>query len=376
MSEPDDEATVVAATSPARLTITVRGEVHTVEPTDAPITIGRALPAQIRIDDQRISRSHLRLEHANGRWRAVDTSTNGVFLNGERQSTVTLAGPTTLHLGNPEGIAVDLGPAPPDEPHGSGSPTAVADGTDDSFDEHTEEYDVTDVGIARAGAAVAARRRELDIAQRALAKDRVMNAGALIAFEKGRSWPRQSTRARLESVLGWAPGTIASIRHGESGSPVEVEERTEAHSGSVDAPLMAEAVNVALDAMRARIDSLPSPSDPTFTESADGILGDLRRLEGVAARTARAARGAPEVALSLSAVRRLHRELMLRAASAPGATFGQRLFAARHRAELSAEEAANAAGVAVEAVIAAEADAALDAGDSAALQALLSSLSK
>jgi DNA-binding XRE family transcriptional regulator len=33
--------------------------------------------------------------------------------------------------------------------------------------------------------AVAARRRELDITQRSLASDKVINTGTLIAFEKG-----------------------------------------------------------------------------------------------------------------------------------------------------------------------------------------------
>src|SRR3954462_12100561 len=71
-----------------------------------------------------------------------------------------------------------------------------------------------DPGIARAGAAVAARRRELDIKQRNLAKFKLINAGALIAFEKGRSWPRERTRAKLEEILQWPAGTIATIRYG------------------------------------------------------------------------------------------------------------------------------------------------------------------
>ncbi len=49
-----------------------------------------------------------------------------------------------------------------------------------------------DPGMVRAGAAAAARRRELNVSQRSLAADGVINAGALIAFEKGRSWPRRS----------------------------------------------------------------------------------------------------------------------------------------------------------------------------------------
>jgi hypothetical protein len=51
------------------------------------------------------------------------------------------------------------------------------------------------------------------------------------------------------------------------------------------------------------------------------------------------------VVLALSSVRRAYNDLMLRAARSPSATLGQRLYGARHRAELSVDEAANAAGV-------------------------------
>ena len=81
-----------------------------------------------------------------------------------------------------------------------------------------------DPGVIRAGAAAAARRRELDISQRSLAADGIINAGALIAFEKGRSWPREGTRAKLEAVLQWSPGTIARLRRGESAVGTDVTE--------------------------------------------------------------------------------------------------------------------------------------------------------
>src|SRR6476660_8831543 len=92
-----------------------------------------------------------------------------------------------------------------------------------------ETADVVDAGLARAGAAAAARRRELDISQRSLAADGIINAGALIAFEKGRSWPRERTRAKIEEVLQWPPGTIARLRQGE---PVAQERPTEPVAGA------------------------------------------------------------------------------------------------------------------------------------------------
>ena len=84
-----------------------------------------------------------------------------------------------------------------------------------------EQAGEPDPGMVRAGAAAAARRRELDISQRSLATAGIINAGALIAFEKGRSWPRKGTRSKLEEVLRWPEGAIARIRRGDpiSGDP-------------------------------------------------------------------------------------------------------------------------------------------------------------
>jgi transcriptional regulator with XRE-family HTH domain len=381
----DEEVTVATTASrPRALTIAIRSAAYTINPDDAPITIGRGFPAQVQIDDARISRMHARLEVRGGNWIIEDTSTNGVFLDGVRQASVALTDGMTLHMGNGQGIPVTFGLAPVR----SLDDTAVGPRGDDvdeestaylvGYGETTEESEVTDPGIVRAGAAVAARRRELDIAQRALAKDKIMNAGALIAFEKGRSWPRKSTLARLEQVLDWAPGTIERIRWGREGGlepDLDPGEHTAVITNTIEAPLMAQAVDVALNTIRTQIDYLPATSDAEFTDRAAPILADLRKLELVATNAARSSRGAADVALSLSAVRKLYRELMLRAARAPHPTFGQRLFAARHQAELSSEEAANAAGVPVEALNAAEADQPLSRDDSVAVRGLFTSLS-
>ena len=99
----------------------------------------------------------------------------------------------------------------------------------ESIDESTEALDP---GMARAGAAAAARRRELDISQRSLAADGIINAGALIAFEKGRSWPRERTRAKLEEVLRWPPGTITRLRRGEPSAPRTAPRRRSARAAT------------------------------------------------------------------------------------------------------------------------------------------------
>jgi DNA-binding XRE family transcriptional regulator len=258
-------------------------------------------------------------------------------------------------------------------------PEATAD---DDMEWSAGEGESTDPGIARAGAAVAARRRELDISQRTLAKEKIINAGALISFEKGRSWPRKSTQEKLEQLLGWQPGTITRLRQGqvvESGPATEqsdVGERTELLSNTVEAPAMAEVVRVALESIKSRVASLPEASDAAFSDGAAGILDELRKLERAAANAARSAKGAPDVVLVLSAVRKTYRELMMRAARSPRATPGQKLFAARNRADLTIEEAATAAGVPAATIADAEADRYLDPSDTSAVRALLDSLTR
>lgn len=221
--------------------------------------------------------------------------------------------------------------------------------------ESTEEAtEVLDQGMARAGAAAAARRRELDISQRSLAADGIINAGALISFEKGRSWPRERTRAKLEEVLRWPPGTIARLRHGESIVPDRPAE-SPTRNGD-DAPLIAQAVVTAVNTFGTAVEALPAIDDPDFTPRATRILADLRQLEAVAARAARISKVSPALIKALSAVRTRYDELMLRAARAPRATVGQRLYAARRAANLTILETAQAAGVSEQDIIDAEAE--------------------
>jgi transcriptional regulator with XRE-family HTH domain len=309
------------------------------------------------------------LEPRGDGWQAFDTSTNGMYVDGVRRSSALITGPTTIHLGAADGIPVSLVPGDPTEA------TAVvgsleADGDDDDkWDELAE----TDPDVARAGRAVAARRRELDITQRSLARDKIINAGTLIAFEKGRSWPRRGTLAKLEEVLNWPPGTITRIRNGGPVAQVSGE-ATEVLTDTVQAPLMAEAVELAMHAIATALDALPKDSQPEFAQKASPILADLRKLEAVASNAARNARGAPSVVLALSSVRRAYNDLMLRAVRSPSATLGQRLYGARHRAELSIDEAANAAGVPTALVQDAEAERPVPPAAAAAIETLIAQL--
>jgi transcriptional regulator with XRE-family HTH domain len=239
--------------------------------------------------------------------------------------------------------------------------------------ESTEQpTDVLDRGMLRAGAAAAARRRELDISQRSLAADGIINAGALIAFEKGRSWPRERTRAKLEEVLRWPPGTIERLRRGAS---VAIEHRAEAPVETRDdVPLIAQAVVTAVSTFATAVEALPPLEDPDFTPRATKILADLRQLEAVAAKAARISKVSPALIRALSAVRTGYDELMLRAARAPHATIGQRLYAARRDANLTILETAQAAGVSEEDIISAEAEQPVPAAAAREIESLIDQL--
>ena len=347
------------------LVVRVGSRSHPLSARDGVAVVGRDPSATVRINDDRISRSHVRVEPRRDGWQLIDTSTNGMFVDGVRRNSVLVTVPTTVHLGDANGIPVTL------EPGGPRDETVVT-AVDDVDDDHWDELAETDPAVARAGRAVAARRRELDITQRSLARDKVINAGTLIAFEKGRSWPRRGTLAKLEEVLDWPAGTITRIRNGSTAD--QDGEVTEVLTETVHAPLMAEAVELAMHSIGAAVDALPGPAEPDFTQRATPILADLRKLESVAANAARNARGAPSVVLALSAVRRRYNELMLRAAKSPSATLGQRLYGARHRAELSVDEAANAAGVPTETLLDAESERSVPPDAAAALDTLIAQL--
>ncbi|KUI37103.1 helix-turn-helix transcriptional regulator [Mycobacterium sp. GA-2829] len=238
-----------------------------------------------------------------------------------------------------------------------------------------EATGVLDPGVARAGAAAAARRRELDISQRSLAADGIINAGALIAFEKGRSWPRERTRAKLEEVLRWPTGTIAKIRRGE---PVTVASTPVAPvpppAPPGDSSVIAQAVESAVNTIGATAAALPAVDHPDFTPRVTAILAEVRQLESAVASAARLNKVTPPLIKALSAVRRRMDELTMLAASAPNATIGQRLYAARRRANLTIDETAQAAGVSDEDIANAEAERPISANAAAAILALIGEL--
>jgi transcriptional regulator with XRE-family HTH domain len=231
-----------------------------------------------------------------------------------------------------------------------------------------EAPDVVDPGLVRAGAAAAARRRELDISQRSLAAGGIINAGALIAFEKGRSWPRERTRAKLEEVLQWPPGTIARLRQGEL---VARETPTEPIAGADEGQLIAQAVITAVHTLAGAVDVLPPVDSAEFTPRVTAILADLRKLEAVAARATRISQVTPALIKALGTVRRQVDELTMLAATAPRATLGQRIYATRRRTNLTIAETAQAAGVSEDDIARGEAEEPVSAASIDAIEALL-----
>jgi len=232
--------------------------------------------------------------------------------------------------------------------------------------------DVVDPGLVRAGAAAAARRRELDISQRSLAADGIINAGALIAFEKGRSWPRERTRAKLEEVLQWPPGTIARLRQGE---PAAREKQAEpVTGGGGEGQLIAQAVVTAVHTLGPAVEALPPVDDAEFTPRMVAILADLRQLEAVAASATRISQVTPALIKALGTVRRQIDELTMLAATAPRATLGQRVYATRRRANLTIAETAQASGTRALVLTSQEAEEPIAAASIDALEALLKQL--
>src|ERR1700742_1631657 len=186
------------------------------------------------------------------------------------------------------------------------------------------------LGVIRAGAEFAARRRELGISQRKLASMKVITPPALIAFEKGRAWPRERTRAMLEEAVLWPAGSLARLRGGGSVSFSTLTDGGEPAGEQL--PAFAGAVNVAMSAVTSAIEALPADDDPVFTARVRSVLADLRQLESITAQAGRSSQGSAAVIKTLASIRARYDALMTRAAGTADATVGQRLYTARREA--------------------------------------------
>lgn len=364
----DESSDVESDVAVPTLTVRVGSDSYRLDAAQAPVVIGRPdvnsrHTPQIPIEDGRISREHLILIARAGAWYGQPKGRNGVFIeaNPVVDDFAIPADELTVVLGHPYvGIQV----------HFSG----------------------LDPSLVYVGAQVSQRRSELGISQRTLAASRIMNAGALIQFEKGRSWPRSKTREKLEEALGWPAGHIEALRstydsHGlqegrsvDSSATPRAETQDRAVAGdsggttAVESRFMVETIAVALSNIKSQIAALPAPAEPTFQPRIAGILTDLNRLESAASNASKGSAGARDILLGLGEIRRARREVMLNAAKSPHATIGQKVFAARHRAELTVEEAAAMVGLAPPDVVAAESGQPLNATHIDAFRQLLAAL--
>ncbi len=122
---------VVSRPNPPALTILHNGYQQSFAPGHE-VVVGRDLHADLRIPDPRISRAHLILRFDQGRWRAIDNSLNGTYLNGYRMPVIDIHDGQSINMGNPEGprLTFQFGPhqGPPRPPQtrrtqDSGPPT-------------------------------------------------------------------------------------------------------------------------------------------------------------------------------------------------------------------------------------------------------------
>ncbi|WP_041313742.1 FHA domain-containing protein [Mycobacterium sp. JS623] len=84
------------------------------------LVIGRDVHADIRLPQPGVSRAHVLLRYLDGQWVAVDNaSTNGMFVDKQRVSSVDIRDGQTIHIGEPDGppVTFELGRdgEPPDD---------------------------------------------------------------------------------------------------------------------------------------------------------------------------------------------------------------------------------------------------------------------
>lgn len=207
-------------------------------------------------------------------------------------------------------------------------------------------------GILRSGMFVAARRQELGISQRNVGELKVLSPAALVAFEKGRSWPRDETLAKLEDLVRCPRGTLAQIRYATTPSRTG-RPQPAAQSPDTSAACAIRAVQSSARLLAAMRTTMPAVTDPEFCPTMAAILAEVRELRSVATELSRTGEMMAAVA-TLGSLHRIYVDLMQHAAQSPHATTGQRLYTVRHALDLSVEDIAALTEVPASAIIAAE----------------------
>lgn len=141
-----------------------------------------------------------------------------------------------------------------------------------------------------------------------------------------------------------------------------------------EAPVIVSLVDAAVHMYSSAIDTLPDPSDPEYGERVAVVLSGRRKLESAISKAAGRSRVTPSVIVALSGVRHRYDDLMKAAANSPSATLGQRLYTARRRARLTAQETANGAGLKVGFLTAIESEEPVTEDEAAKIKDLIAAL--
>ena len=91
---------------PPTITVYAGGRRRTFGP-GGDVVIGRDVHADVRLPQPVVSRAHVVLRYVDGHWVAIDNaSTNGIFADGRRVSSVDIRNGETIHIGDPDGPRV------------------------------------------------------------------------------------------------------------------------------------------------------------------------------------------------------------------------------------------------------------------------------
>ncbi len=72
------------------------------------VTVGRDPASTVVVADPSVSRSHLTVQFEEGSWKLQDQSSTGTFVGGDKVPSLVVDGPTTVHLGAPNGPRLQL----------------------------------------------------------------------------------------------------------------------------------------------------------------------------------------------------------------------------------------------------------------------------
>lgn len=203
-----------------------------------------------------------------------------------------------------------------------------------------------DPGIEFAGSQFAAWRKKKGVTQRQLSDEKLISQAPLVNFERGRSWPRERMRARLEQRLELKPGQIAEWRYGY-GSPA----KQSAIPGRID--FMLPALEVAVQSIAPAVSGLPVVDDPNYWPAVVKTLRDVRKIDSTVSAVARMSPSETTMGL-LRTVRDVYDDVLRAAGAARPDEYGPQLYIARTAAQMSIAEAAAAAGVSDEVIVAVE----------------------